>query len=588
MSTIRANIPFMRHLTPSLLILAFTGLALIGCGRSFDEQRVDTLKAVQTARYHDALGEVNELYDSYALGEPAEKGGAKKDSASLNEKQLLLWHMERGMISHVAGDWAASDQHLDEAARLVDDRRTKSLTREVGTYVAGDSLREFAGESYEHVQVDYVRALSRLVEAQRDSGTLKLTASCLPAERANQTAPPTPVEVGPAKFSTDDLYNQTMGITRHLAISVLKETADAADGKRFDDDPFARLMAALTTLTIPADLRSDSDLQFADVMVKKSFHAYAVMHQRLAGQKILRYETPARPKLLDTLLIRICRAYDPEGFEQRAKEFGFTENDPRFRSLAPKGSGSVLILNHAGFLTRPEELRINVVAAATLGGPPAPDSTSFHIGAIAAWATGPGSEVALLWPPIPLPPDIVRTILAPGGASYIAFGVPVHAPDRFIPPTAQALLRATGAANGEFPATLEVVSDLDAYARATLKDHQPGVVAKTLIRMMSKQVAAGIISHQVSKKNELLGLAVNLLASATASLTENADLRAWTTLPDHIEAALVDVPPGTYSVTIDPGYGAATVASITVRAGCLAVVPLRTFHPSLCVTPLKP
>jgi hypothetical protein len=493
------------------------------------------------------------------------------------------------MLGHVAGDWATSNRHLDEAARLVDDRRTKSLTREIGTYALSDTLREFAGENYEHIQVDYVRALNRLVEAGRDSGTLTITAPCLPAERSNQTAPPAPADAGPAKFIADDLYGQSMGVVRHMAINVLKETADAADGKRYDDDPFARLMAALTTLAIPASLRSDSDQQFADVMVKKAFHAYTEMHQRLAGQKLLRYEAPVRPRLIDTLLVRICRAYDPEGFSRRAKEFGFSENDPRFTTLAaPKGTGAVLVLNHAGFLTRPEELRINVVSAATPGGPPEPGSTPFRIGAIMAWATGPGSEVALLWPPIPLPPEIVRTILAPGGASYIAFGVPVHAPDRVIPPPAQAILRATSAAHGEFPTALEVVSDLDAYARATLKDHQPGVVAKTLIRMLSKQVVAGVVSHEVTKKNELLGLAVNLVTSATASLTENADLRAWTTLPDHIEAALMDVPPGTYSVTIDPGYGAATVASVTVRAGCVSVVPVRTFPPTLRVTPLKP
>lgn len=571
---------------PSLLTLACAGLLLGGCGRGFDEQRVDALVAMQHADYAKAVGEVNELYDAHDVGEPAKAGGGNKDTATLDEKQALLWHMERGMIGHVAGDWTVSDKHLDEAARLVDDRRTKSLAREIGTAVVNDTLREFAGQAFEHTQVDYTRALNRLVQAERDSGTLKLTAPTLPAGRTNQTPPPLPADAGPAGYPASELYSHAMGMVRRMTISQLQETSDAADGRRYDDDPFARLMAALTTLALPPELRADSDRQFASVMVKKALGAYAEMDKRLKGQAALRYEVAARPKLLDTALVRIARSYDQEWFDQQAKTLGFAEDDARFAALAaPKGMGAVLVLNQVGFITRPEALSFRMWAVGTSGGPVAPGSSAIRMGGVGFTITGPGHENVATLPFLPLPPDVVRQILAPGGAAYIGFEIPSQVLDRPIPPPARVVVRNTGAATGEITSTMEVVSDLDAYARATLKDQQPGIVFKTITRALAKQVVAAAATKAVTHSNDpnkstgnaLLGAAVNLLTSTAATLSETADIRAWTTLPDHIEASLIDLPPGTWSVTVDPGHEAVTVATATVRPGCVTIIPVRTF-----------
>lgn len=571
------------HPVPTLLIIAGTGLLLGGCGRSFDDQRVDAMRAVQNARYEVAVGEVNDLYDSHDLNEPAEAGGGKKDAAALNEKQALLWHMERGMIGQIAGDWKVSDRHLDEAARLVDDRRTKSLTREIGTVIVNDTLREYAGEAYEHLQVDYTRVLNRLVTAERDSGVLRLTATSLPADRPAQSAPPVPADAGPSPFSPTDLYGQAVGIARRMTINQMQETADAAEGRRYHDDPFARLMAALTTLSLPPADRAESDQQFADVMVKKAFGAYAEMRKSLAGDKNLRYEVPERLRLLDTLLVRVCRPYDPEGFANRAREFGFAADDARLQTLsAPKGMGSVLVLNHVGFITRPEVLSFSLWAGGTAT--PRPGTSAISMGGVGFIVTGPGHEQVAMLPFFPLPPELVRTILAPGGAAYMGFEIPSHVPDRPIQPPARVVLRNTGAATGEITTTMEVVSDLDAYARSTLKDRQPRLIFKTITRAVAKQVAAGVVTkavmnhnNQDSPANQLLGAAVNLFTSAAATLSESADIRAWTTLPDHIEASLIDVPPGTWAITIDPGYEATTVATATVRSGCVTILPVRTF-----------
>jgi hypothetical protein len=128
-----------------------------------------------------------------------------------------------------------------------------------------------------------------------------------------------------------------------------------------------------------------------------------------------------------------------------------------------------------------------------------------------------------------------------------------------------------------------VVSDLDAYARATLKDEQPRLLAKTIIRAVTKQIIAGEAAVQAKKavgggaEGALLGAVVNLVGSSTATLSEVADTRAWTTLPDHIEAALIDLPAGSYSIEIESGYGVVPMGSIRVGPGQIVVLPTRTF-----------
>ena len=72
-------------------------------------------------------------------------------------------------------------------------------------------------------------------------------------------------------------------------------------------------------------------------------------------------------------------------------------------------------------------------------------------------------------------------------------------------------------------------------------------------------------------------MAVNLIGSTVATLSEVADTRAWTSLPDHIEGALLVLPAGSYSLILDTAYGPVECGGVTVEAGRMVVVPIRTF-----------
>jgi len=565
---------------------------------------MDTLREVQAGEFTKAASITNELFESHFDGEAEEAGGKPVKGQEVLAKQALLWHMERGLIDHLSGDLLTSNRHLDAAGDLVDLRRSKGVATEVATYVANDTLRDYAGNAFEHTQVDYYRALNRVLQAERREGLyapsqLAFTPQVMKDANAKPRIPFT-------LNATDDVqaadnFDRAINFARRMTINQLQETADAAGGNRYDDDPFARFLAAALTYAQKPGERSEVNSQFADVMLKRSMQGYAKQAEVLGnGKQPFRYEVTRRPSLIETFFIRHARAYDQATFDERVEQYDLRKDDPRLTASAlPKGHGMVLVLNHVGFITHPEVLDIRAVAAQFHGSVhPTPaeaarghTSERFSIGGVVFWAKGPGAEVVNFWAPIPVPGDLIGKAIAPGGAAFMGFALPVHAKDKPIPQPAS--VRAKPADGGsEVTRGMEVLSDLDAFARATLKDEQPGLLAKTMIRAVAKQVAAGQLSREAgqaargsNKKDDgtaqLVGLVANLFASTAATLSEVADTRAWTTLPDHIEGALLDLPPGNYTLTLDTAYGPVECGGVTVQADRLVVVPIRTFPEAL-------
>ena len=552
----------------SLFVIA-AGLTIAGCGQTFDERRQTVLYQVQEGEFAKANGNLNDIYGCHDKGEPPKEGASPADSASIDEKQRLLWRMERGMTDHLAGNLAVSNAELDDAARLVDDRRTISATREVGTYLANDTLREYAGHAYEHIQVDYYRIMNHLMEGERLLGMLGAGTA-------------KPAEGTPDRIQADSEFESAMVRARRMTLNQIVETTDAAGNKRYQDDPFARFLAAAVVWSMPPSSRGDGEMEFANVMLRNSMRAYVDEEKALGHDSHFHYEvTGTPPALVKKLFLRHALAYDPGGADDLAAKFGL--------SIAPdtklaKGTGMLLVLDHVGYISRPQVLSIGCGAVAPGGLLPGQSTASFTMGGLVWWAKGPGADI-INGIPVPLP-DTAMRYLTPGGAAVIGLEIPVHAPDTILPDPGRVLISGGGpGATTQQSVDLEVVSDLDAYARATLKDEQPTLLIKTITRALLKQaVAAGAaqgVKETVGKQDQALGdllaFAINLGGSAAATATENADIRAWTTLPDHIEAALVDLPAGSYALDLDTREGIVPLGPVTIRANEMTIIPTRTF-----------
>jgi uncharacterized protein len=87
------------------------------------------------------------------------------------------------------------------------------------------------------------------------------------------------------------------------------------------------------------------------------------------------------------------------------------------------------------------------------------------------------------------------------------------------------------------------VEDLDAQAAQAFREKESTVLLRAIVRGLGKFLA----SEAAHDKDETLGALVNLIGAAT----ETADTRSWTTLPEAILAARLDLPAGTYRLEAD-------------------------------------
>jgi hypothetical protein len=126
----------------SILILGLLVLMLAGCA-SMDFRAV-TEDSLMTGDYEGATKEVEK----------------KQESNYYKGKNSLLYYLDYGFLCHYAGLYEESNKALDEAERLSDELYAKSISREIGSYIINDKVKEYAGEEFEQLYVHIFKCLN--------------------------------------------------------------------------------------------------------------------------------------------------------------------------------------------------------------------------------------------------------------------------------------------------------------------------------------------------------------------------------------------------------------------------------------------
>ena len=149
-----------------------------------------------------------------------------------------------------------------------------------------------------------------------------------------------------------------------------------------------------------------------------------------------------------------------------------------------------------------------------------------------------------------------HSIMVQDGGRLIRISTP-HYPPR--PPRA---LTVNVTASGE-TVFAELGQDIDAMARRQLDAGMGAIVARAIARAVVKTK----LSQELEKKNGLAGLAVNI----AGVITETADTRSWSTLPEKIYLARLRLPAGEHDISVrfdgSGGMVERTLARVKVKAG---------------------
>ena len=125
----------------------------------------------------------------------------------------------------------------------------------------------------------------------------------------------------------------------------------------------------------------------------------------------------------------------------------------------------------------------------------------------------------------------------------------------------------------------EVALPINQIASKAFRDKTGRVFKNAIIRAVTKaltQAAAGAVGNKAGGKG--LGWLASRTMSVVNQASEEADKRAWTTLPAQLEVARAWVAPGVHHATLQlPNGRMATIPNIKVEAGKRVFITFRTF-----------
>lgn len=100
---------------------------------------------------------------------------------------------------------------------------------------------------------------------------------------------------------------------------------------------------------------------------------------------------------------------------------------------------------------------------------------------------------------------------------------------------------------------LELFEDMGQVAQKTFNAHRKIIIMKTIVRTISKGLAAAEAKKKLRKETGAKGILGDLLDAAvdvSVDATENADLRCWRTMPDKCYVGEFPVQKGNHTITV--------------------------------------
>lgn len=528
------------------------------------------------------------------------------DRGDIGDELLRLMH--RGLLLHYAGRYEESNEVLQRAEAIIDDRYTRSVSLALLSIVTSDRALAWLPTDTERLMVNYYGALNYLalgdaeeaaVEARRMSRILELQED--------------------EEFDPDELAMREL--LRYFAGSVFE-----ASGNRND------AAVAYRHVWAPNDLTADDPIRprFLD----------------LYGEDWSEEVSPEPEQTFDAALDSIMAALAdsaavtsaPEPLDTPAR----ADSDPgpvlpdsllEPSPLAERGGDVVVLLEH-GFVAHRVERSLNVpvfpveadalhsgnadvrfaaascVASRAFQGRYDFSTTLAEEGTdwrgdsggrcIVSGSNGSGDaghEVYLMrvaWPemvPSGLPTDVSVLDLA-----IAADAEPVQVAALDSVATAGALAAPDDLAVGigvsdedaDRTSPRPVVAkpgmrgSVSAAVTDEFEDKLGGILIKAVARTALKYELARGIEKELDKENELLGDIAFLTANAAAALFERADTRSWHLLPDELSVVRLRLSPGIHPLTleVETGNGGTRLidlGEVNVRNGSVHVLSARVW-----------
>lgn len=386
----------------------------------------------------------------------------------LNAK--LLYFLERGMLLHLDGQYAASNAAFEEAKRVGHDLYTKSVTDETFSLVSNDYALDYAGENFERTLIHLFAALNYSRLGDRSAALVE---------------------------------------ARQVGEYLRKLQTDTKDANVYQEDAFARYLAAML-------YEADGEDNDAHIAFKKAAEGYVDYGSSFGV---------GRPASLMQNAERVASRLGAWAVEDLERLGSRAE-----ARVIPKGHGELVVLHYNGLSPTKEESKWRI---------PFSEAWPVVLGLQAVADDDTRDKIGLAT-------TIVGSMR---GVDVVPVAYPVYVRRDYVIATMEP--RVAGAAQMTGP---ELVEDIGAIAEKDLEDRIARIKAKAVARAAIKyaiQKGAEALTRQEGGYGTLLTVGTQLAGNILRELTEKADTRVWSSLPDKIWMSAMVLPAGRHDLEVD-------------------------------------
>jgi hypothetical protein len=406
------------------------------------------------ASYTEETREIRSKFRSAQYGSALE--AIEKSSLQSQERNRLLYNLEKGMIYDRMGKRKESRSLFQNADRIVDELYTVSISKTAASFIVNDSMADYGGEDYEQVAIHTMLALSFLADGDYRSARVE-------AKKINQR-----------------LYD-------------LNQKYDS-NKNRYAEDAFALYLSGLI-------FEAQGDFDDAIIDYRKALGLYEGSYKSF-------YRGNVPSGLVDSLYaLSLKRNRTTIRDELRTKYQKLTQSLDRELAGNPK-LGSLVVIHEYGHIA-------NKIAKDFV----------FPFGR---------QIIRFSWP------SIEKRSFYPSGV----FGVSTPG-DGFV------------AANH--------VQNMDEIARFTLDDRRARMLVKGAARLLAK----GQLTEQAYKN---LGPIGGIAANVFSAVTETADTRSWTLLPESFYITRARLKTGRHKVTIQSAGKTSQIVTVDIEPEKLKIL----------------
>ncbi len=211
------------------------------------------------------------------------------------KRNAFLYHLELGMLLHLAGEYAESNLMFERAKRIGEAHFTKSVSAHAASFLTNELVRAYPGENFEHTLVHIFSALNYEMLGDTEEAIVE---------------------------------------ARQLDLLFAKLETDLGQKNVYRDDAFARFLSAML-------FESRGNWSDARIAYWKALEAYEV-YEREYGV--------ATPAALLPAALAVAQRLGPGAVQKMEERWGKAEP----RRLDP-GHGEVVVLHYNGWVPRKGE-----------------------------------------------------------------------------------------------------------------------------------------------------------------------------------------------------------------------------------------